>query len=41
LFAADMVPPCASITLLDINNPRPIPPISDFAAFEEFFIFRK
>ena len=32
LFPAEMVPPCASIILLEINNPRPVPPISDFVA---------
>ncbi len=32
LFPAEMVPPCASIILLEIYNPKPVPPVSDFVA---------
>jgi hypothetical protein len=32
LFSAHILPPCASIILLEINKPKPVPPISDFEA---------
>jgi len=31
LFLAHILPPCASIMLLEINSPNPVP-VSDFAA---------
>ena len=30
LFLAHILPPCASIMLLEMNNPNPVP-VSDFA----------
>ena len=32
LFSAQILPPCASTILLDMNNPRPVPLWSDFVA---------
>src|SRR5919202_1633722 len=32
LFSAHILPPCASTILFDMNNPKPVPPISDFEA---------
>ena len=32
LFSAHILPPCASMILLDIYRPRPVPPLSDFEA---------
>jgi hypothetical protein len=30
LFSAHILPPWASIMLLQMNNPKPVPPTSDF-----------
>jgi hypothetical protein len=30
LFSAHILPPCASTILFDMNNPNPVPPVSDF-----------
>jgi hypothetical protein len=32
LFSAHILPPCASMMLLDIYKPKPVPPLSEFEA---------